>query len=179
MLLNSKQLSQIITGWDLGGKNLQQVGIDLNVCQIYEIADGGIIKIDSTVLPSRVALPQQQLDVDKDIWGWYLEANKIYEVEFLQGCKIPDSIALFIRQRSSLLRMGGVIHSSVFDPGFYTERMGTMMYTFKNFYIEYGARICQIYGHECYQVPKDALYDGQYQNDKQRNELPPSSDVFI
>ncbi len=53
----------------------------------------------------------------------------------------------------------------VFDPGFETEFMGTLVYVYETIFIEKDARVAQIYFHECEPAEK---YDGQWQNDKQR-----------
>jgi len=73
-----------------------------------------------------------------------------------------------IRQRSSLLRNGAIIASSIFDPGFTTENMGTIMIVTATIFIEQDARVGQMYFHECDEVNEENLYNGQFQNDKQR-----------
>jgi deoxycytidine triphosphate deaminase len=73
-----------------------------------------------------------------------------------------------IRQRSSLLRNGAIIASSIFDPGFETDNMGTIMIVTATIFIEKDARVGQMYFHECDEVSEDKLYNGQFQNDKQR-----------
>ena len=73
-----------------------------------------------------------------------------------------------IRQRSSLLRNGAIIASSIFDPGFETENMGTIMIVTATIFIEQDARVGQMYFHKCDSVAEDNLYQGQFQNDKQR-----------
>ena len=70
-----------------------------------------------------------------------------------------------VRQRSSLLRNGAIIASSIFDPGFKTDNIGTVMIVTKDIFIEKDARIAQMYFHE---NSEGELYDGQFQNDKQR-----------
>jgi hypothetical protein len=56
----------------------------------------------------------------------------------------------------------------VFDPGFETDFMGTLLYVHETLFIEENARVAQIYFHECAPAEK---YDGQWQGDKQRNSL--------
>ena len=75
---------------------------------------------------------------------------------------------LFRSQRSSLYRNGAIINSPVFDPGFETQNMGTLLYVFEPIFIELDARVAQIYFHECETADK---YDGQWQNDKQRTNI--------
>jgi dCTP deaminase/dUTP pyrophosphatase len=90
----------------------------------------------------------------------------VYDIIFNEGCKIPKNRVAFIKQRSSLFRNGAIINSPVFDPGFETQYMGTLLYVYETIFIEKDARVAQIYFHEC----NDAeLYNGQWQNDKQRS----------
>ena len=99
--------------------------------------------------------------------GWYLSPGS-YEVTVAQGCNIPADHTMMIRQRSSLLRSGGIIHSSIFDPGFKTDQMGTFMTVHRSIFIEEGARIAQAYVHPNTEVDEKELYDGQFQGDKNR-----------
>ncbi len=77
----------------------------------------------------------------------------------------PDNRVAFIKQRSSLWRNGALINSPVFDPGFETDNMGTIMMVTEPIFIEKDARVAQIYFHECESTEK---YNGQWQGDKQR-----------
>ena len=46
--------------------------------------------------------------------------------------------------------------------------MGTVMVVNETIFIEEGARVAQIYFHECTPVGEENLYNGQWQGDKQR-----------
>ena len=103
-----------------------QVGIDLSVKEIYKINNltkfgdnnVGIIPVGGStrILEYTKIGPNYHND-------YYLEPD-YYQVFFNEGCKIPNDRVGFIVQRSSLLRNGGLIHSSIFDPGFETQSMG-------------------------------------------------------
>jgi deoxycytidine triphosphate deaminase len=67
-----------------------------------------------------------------------------------------------------LYRNGTTINSPLFDPGFETENMGTIMIVGVPIFIEKDARVAQMYFHECDEVASENLYNGQWQNDKQR-----------
>ena len=99
--------------------------------------------------------------------GWLLY-DGVYDITFNEGCKIPENRVAFIKQRSSLYRNGAIINSPVFDPGFETANMGTILYVHETIFIEENARVAQIYFHECNGAE---LYNGQWQNDKQRGSL--------
>ena len=139
-------------GYDLSIKSVQIVRSDLKV---------GFVLKDKTLLTEYVPQPIQKLD---GYSGWLLYAGG-YDITFWEGCNIPDNRVAFIKQRSSLYRNGAVINSPVFDPGFETENMGTLMYVAETIFIEEDARVAQIYFHEC--KPAE-MYNGQFQNDKQR-----------
>ena len=157
-MLNSKELidRKIIT--NVPPENVAQHGIDLSVIKIEKIDGMGEVLKTGTVLADY----QNVVPVDNK---WALVPG-IYSVTFDQGCNIPPDQMLLIRQRSSMLRNGATLQSSVFDAGFKTNNIGTVMVVFIPILIEVGARIAQIYNHIC--TPVENLYDGQFQNDKQR-----------
>lgn len=151
-----------------------QVGYDLTVKAISKIGnkmgsnhyrDGKIGKVlkNTTQLTTYTPVETISLEGDK---GWLLYEG-VYDITFNEGCKLPANRVAFIKQRSSLFRNGTIINSPVFDPGFETEFMGTMMYVHETIFIEENARVAQIYFHEC--EPAE-LYNGQWQGDKQRNQ---------
>lgn len=149
-----------------------QVGFDLTLKQVNKIGnkiganhykDGKIGKVlkDKTELTTYI--PYELINLD-GITGWLLYEG-VYDITFNEGCKLPANRVAFIKQRSSLYRNGTIINSPVFDPGFETEFMGTLMFVHETIFIEENARVAQIYFHEC--EPAE-LYNGQWQNDKQR-----------
>ena len=139
-------------GYDLSIKSVQMIRSDLKV---------GFILKDKTLLTEYVPQHVQKLD---GYTGWLLYAG-VYDITFNEGCKIPENRVAFIKQRSSLYRNGAVINSPVFDPGFETENMGTLLYVAETIFIEEDARVAQIYFHEC--EPAE-MYNGQFQFDSQR-----------
>ena len=148
-----------------------QVGYDLSLKQVNKIGANGpsgkigkVLK-DKTELGSYTPHPLMNLD---GVHGWLLYEG-VYDITFNEGCKIPEDRVGLIRQRSSMLRNGTVLHSSVFDPGFETEFMGTVMVVNETIFIEENARVAQIYFHPCVPVAEDNLYNGQFQGDTQRN----------
>jgi len=146
-------------GYDLSLKAVQKIGIGT-------VIDGRIGKVlkDRTELTTYI--PTTTIKVD-GMEGWLLYQG-VYDITFNEGCKIPDNRVAFIKQRSSLYRNGAIINSPVFDPGFETQNMGTLLYVHETIFIEKDARVAQIYFHECDPADK---YDGQWQNDKQRSSL--------
>jgi len=147
-------------GYDLSLKQVNLVGGKKNMAG-FRI--GRVLK-DKTELTNYEPYGLMNLDGKH---GWLLYEG-VYDITFNEGCKIPDNRVAFIKQRSSLYRNGTIINSPVFDPGFETKLMGTLMYVHCPIFIEENARVAQIYFHECAPAEK---YDGQWQGDKQRASL--------
>ena len=153
-------------GFDLSLKAVQRIGNSL-ANSPYNVSKGGKIgKVlkDKTELTTYTPVDSINLD---GVSGWLLYEG-VYDITFNEGCNIPDNRVAFIKQRSSLYRNGAIINSPVFDPGFKTENMGTLLYVHETIFIEQDARVAQIYFHECVSVE---MYNGQWQNDKQRSSL--------
>jgi deoxycytidine triphosphate deaminase len=166
LLLEHTQGKPAQVGYDLSLKAVQKVGNKIGG-GVYNLSRGSRI---GKVLKNKTELttytPANTIMLD-GVEGWLLHEG-VYDITFNEGCKIPDNRVAFIKQRSSLYRNGAIINSPVFDPGFETEFMGTLVYVYETIFIEKDARVAQIYFHECGSAEK---YDGQWQNDKQRASL--------
>lgn len=152
-------------GYDLTLKAVNKIGNKISG-GVYNLSRGGEIgKVlkNKTQLTTYTPLDTVQLDGDT---GWLLHEGT-YDITFWEGCKIPNNRVAFIKQRSSLWRNGTLINSPVFDPGFQTDNIGTIMLVTETIFIERDARVAQIYFHECQPAEE---YNGQWQNDKQRNQ---------
>ena len=149
-------------GYDLSLKAVNKIGNRIGG-QAYAQGPIGKVLKDKTELTTYTAIKPISLD---GVLGWLLHPHA-YDITFWEGCKIPNNRVAFIKQRSSLWRNGTLINSPVFDPGFETDNMGTIMLVTETIFIERDARVAQIYFHECAPAEK---YDGQWQNDKQRNQ---------
>jgi deoxycytidine triphosphate deaminase len=165
LLLENTQGKPAQVGYDLSLKAVQRIGNQIGSGNTMYV-DGLIGKVlkDKTVLTTYKPVNTINLEGNK---GWLLHPG-VYDITFNEGCKIPENRVAFIKQRSSLYRNGAIINSPVFDPGFETEFMGTLLYVHEPLFIELNARVAQIYFHECELAEK---YDGQWQNDKQRSSL--------
>lgn len=171
MLLTSKQIiKEELLKLDNSHGNPAQIGYDLSLKSIQKVGGMGITNTSfiGKILKNKTLLskytPIESMKID-DYIGYLLHPG-VYDIVFHEGCKIPSNRTAFIKQRSSLYRNGAIINSPVFDPGFETENMGTIMFVNEPIFIEENARIAQIYFHENNSV--DELYNGQFQNDKQR-----------
>jgi deoxycytidine triphosphate deaminase len=150
-------------GFDLSLKAVNKVGYNPQIDPVTLEKTGkiGKVLVDKTELTDYTPVETLNLDGKK---GWLLYEGT-YDITFNEGCKIPANRVAFIKQRSSMWRNGTLINSPVFDPGFETNNMGTIMLVTETIFIEENARVAQIYFHEC---DSAELYDGQWQNDKQR-----------
>ena len=166
MILNAEQLLEqgLLILDDAKGKPAQ-VGYDLSVKEINKVGGSiGMVLVDKTILNTHTPVEKKNLDGRN---GWLLYAG-VYDVIMNEGCDIPSNRVALIRQRSSLMRNGAIITSSIFDPGFKTPNIGTYMVVLETIFIEQDARVAQVYFHECEPVAPEQLYNGQWQNDKQR-----------
>jgi deoxycytidine triphosphate deaminase len=166
MILNAEQLLEqgLLILDDAKGKSAQ-VGYDLSVKEINKVGGSiGMVLVDKTVL--NIHTPVDKINLEGKN-GWLLYAG-VYDVIMNEGCNIPSNRVALIRQRSSLMRNGAIITSSIFDPGFVTPNIGTYMVVLETIFIEQDARVAQVYFHECEPVAPEQLYNGQWQNDKQR-----------
>jgi deoxycytidine triphosphate deaminase len=162
LLLENAKGKPAQVGYDITLKVVQKVGIP-NTSHNAGYRIGKVLK-DRTELTTYTPYNSTMVD---GVEGWLLHEG-VYDITFNEGCKIPDNRVAFIKQRSSLYRNGAIINSPVFDPGFETQNMGTLLYVHETIFIEKDARVAQIYFHECNGAE---LYNGQWQGDKQRNSL--------
>lgn len=172
MNLTGKQIveQKIITKVD-NPECIQQHGVDLELIRVQRIDGIGFIpKQGKTHLAHRVEIPPidiKSLNSDTLVSAWSLTPG-VYDITFAQGCKIPPNQRLEIVQRSSLLRNGAILRSSLFDAGFETDQIGTVIYIQVPIVIEVGARVAQAYCAVSNEV--ENLYAGQWQGDKRRLE---------
>ena len=170
-MLNANQiLEESLIKLDNAKGKPAQVGYDLSIKQVNKVGNpvpngmiGRVLK-DQTILNTHTPVEKISLEGKRG----FLLYEGVYDVIMNEGCKIAPNRVGLIRQRSSLMRNGAIITSSVFDPGFETDNIGTYMIVFETIFIEEDARVAQIYFHECFPVSEDQLYNGQWQNDKQR-----------
>ena len=172
-MLNAKQiLDEGLLKLEHSKGQKSQVGYDLTLKQVNKIgtSTAGMTAKIGKVLKDKTELtnytPYGLMNID-GVNGWLLYEG-VYDITFNEGCKLPENRVAFIKQRSSLYRNGTIINSPVFDPGFETDFMGTLMYVHETIFIEENARVAQIYFHECQSAE---MYNGQWQGDKQRSSL--------
>lgn len=168
-MLTGKELaaSGIIKGFD--EKYIQQEGIDIRVAKISKIKKGDVGCIPAegkTYIPSYETIePLHLRKGEQKVYGWMLPVG-VYDVEYIEGIDVPAGKACKPISRSSLVRCGCRVDSGLFDPGFHSEHMGSMLFVNSPIVLEVGARLAQVVCLESNEV--DNLYDGQWQGDNQR-----------
>jgi len=170
-MLNANQiLEENLIKLDTAKGKPAQVGYDLSIKEVNKVGHAvpngniGMILKDKTILNTHTPVEKIPLEGKRG----FLLYEGVYDVIMNEGCKIAPNRVGLVRQRSSLMRNGAIITSSIFDPGFETDNIGTYMIVFETIFIEEDARVAQMYFHECSPVSEDQLYNGQWQNDKQR-----------
>lgn len=147
--------------------NVQQHGVDLNLIKVERIDGPGFIPLNGkTKLAERTLMLPAIKMIDGSAHKVWKLSPGAYDITFAQGCIVPPDQRLEIVQRSSVLRNAGVLRSSVFDAGFTTKNIGTVIIFHEPILIEVGARVAQIVSITSNAV--ENLYNGQWQNDKQR-----------
>lgn len=157
---------EVLTGVDLENA-VQQQGVDIRLDKVNRLVTSGKIPVEGkTKLP--IYEPVKAF-TENDGSEIYHLGPGYYEVIFIEGCKIPDDLVLNnIKSRSSLVRCGAHIQCGQFDANFSTDHMGCFLKVEIPIAIERGARIAQVQVFETRKVDKEHLYNGQWQNDKQR-----------
>jgi dUTP pyrophosphatase len=162
-MLNGKEAAENgwITNYD-PKKAVQQHGIDLRLTRVERLEKNsyniGAVFCTHTAPGSweEVTLKTYAEAAGK---VWLLDPG-YYQVLFAEGMNVPaDKMCLCI-QRSGLARCGAQLHSSVYDAGYKTDRIGTFMVVHHDIIIEYNARVCQALFFEAHEV--DNLYSGQW-----------------
>ena len=160
---------------------VQQQGVDVRLMEVREFGHmnvdafvknlefehmGYIPAQGKTKLPS--SLPKELITHPiTGATGWLFKPG-YYEVIFDEGCKMPNNRVMVLISRSSLVRCCGFIECGQFDAGFETEHMGCFMYIAEPMFIEQHARIAQLRFTKTEPVEAGSMYNGQWQNDKQR-----------
>lgn len=167
MVLTGKSIVEKGIIANISDQSIQQQGVDLRVSRIFKVSDGGVIpSVGKTVLPARIEVfPVIDWDGETPVFAL---SPGYYEVELMESCDIPNDAVMWIKGRSSVVRCGGRVDSGQFDGGFKTDAMGCYLEVINFMYLEPGARIAQAVVFESEPVASEHMYNGQFQNDKQR-----------
>lgn len=171
MQLTGKSIKEkgIIT--NIGPDSVQQQGVDVRLDRIYKVCGLGVVPMKGkTFLPDKIEVFPTDVSgvISSDNEAFELEPG-YYEVDLMEGCNIPPNAAMYFKGRSSMVRCGVHVDSGQFDGGFQTAKMGCFLDVKIPIVIERYARIAQAIVSETEVVASKDLYNGQFQNDKQRH----------
>ena len=158
MLLNAEQISTFIK--ESATSKRAQVGIDLSVKSIEKIKNREMESLIPTIYKDRTDIPSKIYNSMLVEDGFYDLYPGVYSVTFNEGISIPNNHTAFVIHRSSLYRIGNIIMSPVWDPGFACDNMNTTLIVNTPMRVEEGARLAQVIFHENYTAE---AYDGQWQ----------------
>lgn len=130
-------------------------GIDLTIKEVYKLSGPGILYQNSKELPSKT-----KINAKNDMFN--LIKGNCYDIITNQHVKVPENMAAWLIQRSTLNRMGGFITSGLYDSGF-ENYIGCVLHCRNDVKLEKGARIAQII---FIKADPASLYQGQYQSNE-------------
>lgn len=137
---------------------IQSVGVDLRIKYVYKWTSAGILDFDNT----KRRIPKFKKVVWKNDTIFLKKGS--YFVEFQEYINVSLFNTAVLFPRSSLMRCGVILDSSLFDPG-YTGPISCIINVLNNYGISFkkDARIAQ-----CIFIKNDKKikigYTGQYQN---------------
>ncbi|QIG64917.1 hypothetical protein SJC03_243 [Bacteroides phage SJC03] len=162
MILNADNVLDFIPkGLQLYGKKAQ-VGIDLAVTDITKIVGGAIFQGGKKDIKRYAKVPSFYSPDGVKTW----KINKgVYSLSFEQDIKLDNKHCAFIIGRSTTNRLGLLIRSAVFDPGFECSSIGATMYVFEDCEVEIQELSClaQLVIFEC---QESEVYNGDFQGEK-------------
>jgi len=138
---------------------LQPASFDLTLDEIYLLTSSA--SIDFTNKERK--LPSYKKIEFNDDW---IELNEgIYLISFNEIVNIPNDLIAFVRPRSSLVRSGATIFSSLWDPGYSGKSNSLLVIMNENgIKIKKNARIAQMVFLKL-SNPTSKSYSGIYQNE--------------
>lgn len=168
MQLTGKEILSRCIVYNTCPEAIQQQGVDVRLDKVFIVnpndSERAMVPVrGKTILPDYFELQPMEAE---DGNMYYKLAPGYYEVELMEGVKVPNNISLHFKTRSSLVRCGAIVHSGQFDAGFETPKAGCFLHVIKPIWIGKGARIAQAICFESSEVIN--VYDGQWQNDRQR-----------
>jgi len=166
MIMNPKRALDegIVTDLVDPAIQVQPNGIDLTIGEIREIGQGSIIDFDNTkrrIVDGSI--------VNMNLMGEYeIDSGRQYLIRFNETVSIPNDVCGYFFPRSSLLRSGCFIASSLWDSG-YNGKGCVLLVAFADIILTKNARVGQIIFEH---ADSAKLYSGTYKGEgikKKRN----------
>ncbi len=139
-------------------EQVQPAGVDLRLDEVYEFLGPGTLTRQGKELPPVRPVRQSRPEV-------YELGSGAYRIRFLDVVSVPPDAVGMCFPRSTLLRMGVLLHCAVWDPG-YRGRGEALMVVVNphGARIERGARVAQLVLIRLESRPPK-LYSGSYQGE--------------
>ncbi|MEM5875362.1 MAG: deoxyuridine 5'-triphosphate nucleotidohydrolase [Candidatus Aenigmatarchaeota archaeon] len=138
---------------------LQPASFDLTLDEVFSLESEAIIDFDNKErkLPIYAKLSLQQ--------DYYFLKKGAYLITFNEIVNIPGDLIGLLRARSSLIRSGAVVFSSLWDPG-YSGKSNCLLVVFNEngIKLKRNARVAQMIFLKLNEMPKK-LYSGVYQKE--------------
>lgn len=153
MILSGKEVAKFLE--NIKESQIQPSGVDLTVEKILALDGKGELLKENVILPRYKELPTNDNK-------WYLRPG-IYIVTYEQIIRIPSEAAGIVLPRSSLMRMGAIIYTALWDPGYEGKGASLLQVVNPNgVVIEKGARISQLI---LFRSEAKEKYSGRYQGE--------------
>jgi len=138
---------------------LQPASFDLTLDEIFLLTSSASIDFTNK---ERKLPNYKKIEFNED----WIELNEgIYLVSFNEIVNIPNDLIAFVRPRSSLIRSGATIFSSLWDPGYSGKSNCLLVILNENgIRLKKNARIAQIVFFKL-SSPSSKTYSGIYQNE--------------
>ncbi|MFZ8830300.1 MAG: deoxyuridine 5'-triphosphate nucleotidohydrolase [Candidatus Aenigmatarchaeota archaeon] len=138
---------------------LQPASFDLTLDEIFLLTSSASIDFTNK---ERKLPNYKKIEFNED----WIELNEgIYLVSFNEIVNIPNDLIAFVRPRSSLIRSGATIFSSLWDPGYSGKSNCLLVILNENgIRLKKNARIAQIVFFKL-SSPASRTYSGIYQNE--------------
>ena len=165
--LNREEIARLITGDSLLIENyltleaqLQPNGFDLSLREVGRFTSPGQLGASDT---DRVLSAIETLPFDAE--GWLSLEPGAYLVTFNEVVNLPPDLMALGRPRSSLLRSGTALHTSVWDAGYRGRSQSLLTVLHPNgFRLQRNARVAQLVFFRL-ATPPGQGYRGQYQGE--------------
>jgi dUTP pyrophosphatase len=138
---------------------IQPASFDLTLDEIYLLTSSASIDFTNK---ERKLPNYKKIEFNND---WIELNNGIYLISFNEIVNIPNDLLAFVRPRSSLVRSGATIFSSLWDPGYSGKSNCLLVVLNENgIKLKKNARIAQMVFFKL-SFPANKTYSGIYQNE--------------
>jgi dUTP pyrophosphatase len=165
MILSSKEIKErilkdrLIENFIDSSIQLQPASFDLTLDEIFLLKSSASIDFSN----KEREIPKYEKIEFKD--EWILLNKGIYLISFNEIVNIPKDLIAFVRPRSSLVRSGATIFSSLWDPGYSGKSNCLLVVLNENgIKIKKNARVAQMVFLKL-SSPANKMYEGIYQKE--------------